>query len=393
MSTLEVSSSLRGWTNCTLKEVVSLQRGHDLTDAQRHPGDVPVMSAAGQNGFHDTAIVRGPGVVVGRSGASIGRVHYCKTDFWPHNTALYVTDFHGNVPLFTFYFLRRLHLSRYNSGGAQPSLNRNFIYPLDVTIPQPKEQQTIAAALSDVDGLIGALDKLIAKKRAIKQAAMQQLLTGKTRLPGFSGEWKSTSLGDIASVSKGSGLSKSVVGESGSRKCVLYGELFTTYGSRIDEVFSRTDSEDGRPSHVGDILMPGSTTTVGADLAKAFALLDDGVAIGGDINIIRPHSSDRVCSAFLADYLTEVKKAEITARTQGITIIHLYGRDLLDLELELPPFPEQTAIATVLSDMDAEIAALERRPDKTKQFKQGMMQSLLTGRVRLLDPPEAKAKV
>ena len=135
--------------------------------------------------------------------------------------------------------------------------------------------------------------------------------------------------------------------------------------------------------------MPGSTTTVGVDLAKASTLLEDGVAIGGDINIIRPHSNDRVFSAFLADYLTEVKKAEIAERTQGITIIHLYGRDLLDFELELPLFDEQCAIATVLSDMDAEIAALERRRDKTKQIKQGMMQELLTGRVRLVKP-EAK---
>ena len=81
------------WRDTTLGEFVTLQRGHDLTDAERRPGTVPVIGAAGQNGFHDKAMARGPGIVVGRSGASFGQVHYCETDFWPHNTGLYVTDF------------------------------------------------------------------------------------------------------------------------------------------------------------------------------------------------------------------------------------------------------------------------------------------------------------
>jgi type I restriction enzyme, S subunit len=83
--------------------------------------------SAGQNGFHDTAIAKGPGVVLGRSGASFGKAHYCEQDFWPHNTALYVTDFRGNDPLFVFYFLSAIDFSRHNSGGAQQSLNRNFM--------------------------------------------------------------------------------------------------------------------------------------------------------------------------------------------------------------------------------------------------------------------------
>ena len=115
------------WRDTTLGEFVTLQRGHDLTDAERRPGTIPVVGAAGQNGFHDTALANGPGIVVGRSGASFGQVHYCESDFWPHNTGLYVTDFQGNNPRFAFYFLKALDFSRYNSGSAQPSLNRNFI--------------------------------------------------------------------------------------------------------------------------------------------------------------------------------------------------------------------------------------------------------------------------
>jgi len=87
----------------SLGDFVGLQRGHDLTDGERRPGNVPVMGSAGMNGCHDTAKAKGPGVVVGRSGASFGQVHYCSADYWPHNTALYVTDFRGNDTRFTYY--------------------------------------------------------------------------------------------------------------------------------------------------------------------------------------------------------------------------------------------------------------------------------------------------
>jgi type I restriction enzyme S subunit len=113
-----------------------------------------VFGAAGQNGFHNKAIAKGPGIVVGRSGASFGQVHYCVTDFWPHNTGLYVTDFRGNDPRFAFYFLKALDFSRYNSGSAQPSLNRNFIYPIEVQTPPLDEQRAIAHILGTLDDKI-----------------------------------------------------------------------------------------------------------------------------------------------------------------------------------------------------------------------------------------------
>jgi type I restriction enzyme, S subunit len=187
----------KDWDVTNLGNFVSLRRGHDLTERERRRGNVPVIGSAGQNGFHDTALAKGPGVIIGRSGASFGQAHYCEQDYWPHNTALYVTDFRGNDPLFAYYFLRSIDFTRHNSGGAQQSLNRNFIYPISVITPTPSEQHAIATALSDVDALITGLDQFIAKKRDIKQAAMQQLLTGKQRLPGFSGVWEIKRLGDL----------------------------------------------------------------------------------------------------------------------------------------------------------------------------------------------------
>jgi len=264
-------------------------------------------------------------------------------------------------------------------------LNAGMLRLVSIPLPPLPEQQAIAAVLTDVDGLIAALDKLIAKKRAIKLATMQQLLTGKTRLPGFSGEWEMKKLGEVAEIIKGSGLSKGKLDPSGNNGCILYGELFTTYKQVIKHVVSRTNSIEGRLSKYGDVLMPGSTTTVGIDLAIASALLEDNVLLGGDIIILRKKDNS-YNSEFLAHYLTQIKRHAIAELAQGITIIHMYGSNLINLELKLPStIEEQTTIATILSDMDAEIAALERRREKTSAIKQGMMQALLTGQVRLVN--------
>ncbi len=370
------------WDAKKIADVAPLQRGFDLPASQLEKGPYPVVYSNGVLNYHSKAMTNSPGVITGRSG-TIGRVHYIETDYWPHNTTLWVTDFKGNFPRFIYYLYTAIGFDRFGTGSGVPTLNRNDVHAFRVAVPPLPEQRAIAAALSDVDALISGLDKLIAKKCDIKQAAMQQLLTGKKRLPGFTGEWAVKKLGEISEVLKGNGLSKSKLTASGSRKCILYGELFTTYQRTITDVVSRTDSLEGRLSKHGDVLMPGSTTTVGIDLATASALLEEGVALGGDINIIRQRDTSYV-PVFLANHLTHVKKFAIAGLAQGITIIHLYGRNLVDLSIELPILAEQQAIAEVLSDMDAEIAALEQKRDKTRALKQGMMQELLTGRIRLV---------
>ena len=161
------------WRDTTLGEFVGLQRGHDLTEPQRRIGHVPVMGSAGQNGFHDTALAKGPGIVVGRSGASFGQVHFSPVDYWPHNTALYVTDFKSNDERFAFYFLKAIDFSGYNSGSAQPSLNRNFIYSIPVRIPPLAEQKAIAAVLGALDDKIELNRRMNATLEAMARALFQ----------------------------------------------------------------------------------------------------------------------------------------------------------------------------------------------------------------------------
>jgi len=158
------------WVETTLGNFVRLQRGHDLTAAAQEPGNVPVMGSAGPNGTHSKSLAKGPGVVVGRSGASAGRVHFTEVDYWPHNTCLYVTDFLGNNPRFAFYLLQTLNLGAFNSGSAQPSLNRNFIYSIPLTIPGVDEQNAIVSVLQVLDDSITLLRETNATLEAIAQA-------------------------------------------------------------------------------------------------------------------------------------------------------------------------------------------------------------------------------
>jgi type I restriction enzyme S subunit len=158
------------WQPMTLGDFVTLQRGHDLPEHQRNAGKIPVLGSFGITGYHDTAKAKGPGVTVGRSGASFGVVNYSPVDYWPLNTALYVIDFHGNDEKFAYYFLKSLDFKRFNSGSAQPSLNRNFIHPIQVNIPPLDEQKAIAHILGTLDDKIELNQQMNRTLEAIARA-------------------------------------------------------------------------------------------------------------------------------------------------------------------------------------------------------------------------------
>ena len=211
---------------------------------------------------------------------------------------------------------------------------------------------------------------------------MQQLLTGKARLPGFSGECETKQLGEIASFFKGSSLfTKMDMSLDGKRRCIHYGELFTTYGERISEVLHGTDREGSFFLSVSnDVLMPASDVTPNG-LATASCINESDIILGGDILVIRV-PAEVLNGVFLA-YAIKINRDQVMQLVTGTTVYHLYGRDIANFTFGIPSIQEQNAIVCVLSDMDAEIAALEQRRDKTRAIKQGMMQELLTGRVRL----------
>lgn len=254
---------------------------------------------------------------------------------------------------------------------GQANINGQKLKTYPIPLPPTKtEQEDIAQALSDADELLVALDPMIAKKRDLKQAAMQQLLTGETRLPGFNGEWEEKALGEIATISKGVQLHS-----------------------------SETDP-DGHIPHYNGGMQPSSFTTSFNTPANTIAISEGGNSCGfvqfitepfwcgGHCYAVVPKSVD---NGFLFHALKSQQSAIMGLRVgSGLPNVQKTALGLFKLKFPKDPI-EQTAIAGVLSDMDTELSDLERRREKTRTLKQAMMQELLTGKTRLLEPRGANA--
>jgi len=143
------------WVETTIGEQATLQRGIDITKAEQREGNIPVISSGGISSYHDTAAVKGPGVVLGRKGV-VGSVFYVEEDYWPHDTSLWVKDFHGNHPRFVYYFFKSIasQIARMDVGSANPTLNRNHVHPMPVVWPRVAEQKAIAETLGALDDKI-----------------------------------------------------------------------------------------------------------------------------------------------------------------------------------------------------------------------------------------------
>jgi type I restriction enzyme S subunit len=274
-------------------------------------------------------------------------------------------------------------------GTTMVNLNQGALAGLRVPLPPLPEQRAVATTLDDVDALLGALERLITKKRELKQAAMQQLLTGKTRLPGFIGDWEMKRIEEFADCTAG-GTPSTKIPEywGGSIRWMSSGELnlkqiYEAEG-RITEAGLNNSSAQMIPEKCVLIGLAGQGKTRGT---VAISFVD--LCTNQSIAAILPNTG------FSPEYLyynLDSRYDELRELSAGGG-----GRGGLNLRLikGIPiPFPllvEQTAIAAVLTDIDAEVTALEQRLAKTRALKQGMMQELLTGRTRLISPQEAHA--
>ena len=254
------------------------------------------------------------------------------------------------------------------------SISKSSLELLPVARPDIGEQQAIAEALSDVDGLLGALDRLIAKKRDLKQAAMQQLLTGQTRLPGFRGEWKTELLPQVCLI-RGGKAHESYISDIGQFVCVN-SKFVSTEGKE-----RKYTTANFCPAKKNDILMVMSDLPNGRALAKAYLADEDNLyAVNQRICCLTAY---RDCPQFLFYSLN--RNPYFLRFDDGVSQTHLLNVVFQKCPIRLPQsIDEQAAIAEVLTDMDAEIAALEQRREKTLALKQAMMQELLTGRTRLI---------
>ena len=283
----------------------------------------------------------------------------------------------------------KIQLRRLATGLKVFGISKRALRDIRIPLPPPAEQRAIAEVLSDVDGLIQSLDALIAKKRAIKQATMQQLLTGKTRLPGFSGAWETKRLGEIGEIS-GAGVDKKIRPNEIMVRLVnyldVYRKTFLYSKDLVQEVSAKQDQVRRCSVNKGDIFFT-PTSEVRDDIGRSAVAMEnisDGVYSYHVVRLRLNTNWDLRFRAYAFDTKDFYDQASLSCEGSGTRYVITLPK-FRAITIRFPPTTEeQSAIAVILSDMDAEIAALERHRDKTSAIKQGMMQQLLTGRIRLV---------
>jgi type I restriction enzyme, S subunit len=279
--------------------------------------------------------------------------------------------------------------------GAKAGMSLLKVRRIQTALPPLPEQRAIATALSDVDALLGSLDRLIAKKRDLKQAAMQQLLTGQTRLPGFDGEWVVKTFDELFSFSGGYSASRDQLSSHGH--CYLhYGDI---HGSNKTFVDLRTDYQDvpkldiplkriGSKSLLSDgdvVFVDASEDDAGTSRHVVVVNPENLPFISGLHTIIAKSKTNELANEYRRFcFQTAAILRQFLFYAVGTKVSGISKSNIRKLTLLVPPLAEQTAIAKGLTDMDEELTALTQRREKTHALKQAMMQELLTGRTRLV---------
>lgn len=292
--------------------------------------------------------------------------------------ALNSTDKMGTDYLYWFYnFYSETLAFKYAQGTKQQSFTADIVRKLPIYCPKEKSEQTrIATSLSNIDALISKLGKLIEKKRAIKQGAMQQLLTGKKRLKGFSEPWVEKKLGEIGVLAMCKRIFQEETSESGDVPFYKIG----TFGQEADAYISKAKYEQFKRMYrfpnKGDILI-SAAGTIGRTV-----VYDGRPAYFQDSNIVwLAHNENHILNQFLFFVYQRIEW-----NTENTTIARLYNNNFNNTVVVFPKsLKEQSAIASVLTSMDNEISVLESKKAKYEQIKQGMMQQLLTGKIRLVE--------
>ena len=366
------------WKVKKVLDFAPLQRGFDLPTDKIVKGKYPVVYSNGILNYHDEYKAKGPGVVTGRSG-TIGKVTYVESDYWPHNTSLWVTDFKGNSPKYVYYVYKYMGLSKYASGSGVPTLNRNDVHVSKIAIPPIEEQSHIVKVLELWDTAIEKQSELIEKLKLRKRALMQQLLTGKKRLPGFSGEWKHVSLKSFAtevSIKNKENKDYNVL------SCTKYDGLVPSLEYFGKQIYSN-DLGNYKivPMHhfayATNHIEEGS---IGYQSKYEYGLISPMYTVfKTDKDVIDDIFLFAVLKSHHLTYLYQSMMEGSINRRGG-----LRWDSFSTIKIDLPPLNEQKAISAFLKDADKEIELANEKLASLQSQKRGLMQQLLTGKKRII---------
>lgn len=375
------------WRVVRLGEVITLSRGKDLPVQNRSQGQYPVVGSNGIVGYHSAMVASGPGVLVGRSG-SVGEVAYIEEDYWPLNTTLWGTDFHGNDTRFVAFFLQYLDLGRFTGGVSVPTLNRNILHRLEVCLPPVPEQQAIAYILHTIQTAKKARQRELALERERKAALMKYLFTHGTRgeatkqseIGEIPESWAVTPLNLIADLFSGGTPSKSrPEWWKGSIPWVSTKDLKKP---RLSDV---TDHITAEAVQEGSRLVPANSLFVGIRgmiLAKGIpvCLATVPMAFNQDVKAVVPRKG--ISPDFLL-YAMNFFKSALTRHigTSAHGTKRISGDAIATLGIPLPPAGEQKLIANTLTACDEKLVALSQELTLLSELFNALLEELMTGKV------------
>ena len=348
------------WKVMRLEKVAPLQRGYDLPTDNIKEGLYPVVYSNGILRFHNEFKAKAPGVITGRSG-TIGKVVYVEEDYWPHNTSLWVTNFYNNNPKFIYYMYVNLNLARFSAGSGVPTLNRNDIHTQTIPLPPLDEQEKIAEILSTWDEAINLTINLIESKKQFKKALMQNLLTAKIRFPEFKDEWKFIKLSDLLDYEQPT--------------------QYLVSNENYDDSFDIPVLTAGKTFILG---YTNETKNIFLDNLPVI-IFDDFTTATQFVNFPFKVKSSAIKILKQKDKLVNIKLIyEIMQTINFVADDHkrYWISEFQDIDIKLPNLKEQQKIAEVLTSCDDEINLLNLKLENLKKQKQGLMQKLLSAKVR-----------
>ena len=381
------------WKEAPVKDLVKIETGSRNTEDKNDDGQYPFFVRSQTVERIDSFHYDCEAVLTAGDGVGTGKVfHYINGKFDAHQRVYVMSQFKQEVlgKYFYYWFSKNFYaeVAKYTAKSSVDSVRRQMIAGMVISLPSAEEQEKIVGVLSDVDTLITDLQKLIRKKKDIRQGTMQMLVTGKKRLDGFDGEWVKINL------SKNSKL-KARIGWQGLTTAEYldegYSYLITGTDFKDGQIdwngchyvdYNRYEQDPNIQVSNGDLLLT-KDGTIGkvayvADLTRP-ATLNSGVFL------VKP-----ITDAYTAHFMFYVLESSVFKNflqqlSAGSTINHLYQKDLVKFDLYVPPTKEeQEAIAAILFDMDSDIHKLEAKLEKYQKVKQGIMEELLTGKVRLM---------
>lgn len=372
------------WKVGKIHNFCSMKSGISITSERISArGEYPCYGGNGLRGYTNSYTHNGRFTLVGRQGALCGNVNYITGKFFASEHAIVTTPLSKNDALFLAYSFERMNLNQYTESSAQPGLSVNKVLELPMCCPSTLAEQTaIATALSDVDTLIATLDKKITKKQQMKQGAMQQLLTGKKRLAGYCEEWVKKTLGEVARI---------ISGGTPNTNTPSYwdGDILWCTPTDITSCSGKyLFNTERKITYEGMNNSSASLLPIGTLLLCSRATIGE-VCIAGEVITTNQGFKSLICYDDYSNeylyYMIPSLKQQMLEVAIGSTFLEVSKSNIEKITLYIPPSKsEQTAIAQILTDMDNEIEKLQAERDKYKEIKAGMMQQLLTGKIRLI---------